>query len=35
MSKAGELLEFKPEFGLHDGIRNYIKWVKETHPDFE
>jgi UDP-glucose 4-epimerase len=35
ISKARKVLGFKPEFDLRDGIRNYIKWVKETHKDHE
>ena len=34
MSKARKLLGFKPEFGLYDGIRNYIKWIRETYTDY-
>jgi UDP-glucose 4-epimerase len=33
MSKARKLLGFKPEFDLRDGIRNYIKWVRQTYTD--
>jgi UDP-glucose 4-epimerase len=33
MSKARNVLGFEPKFELRDGIRNYIKWVKETHKD--
>ena len=33
MSKARKVLGFKPKFDLRDGIRNYIKWVKETYKE--
>ena len=33
MSKARTVLGFKPKFDLRDGIRKYIKWVRETHKD--
>lgn len=34
MTKARRLLGFEPEYNLHDGIRNYIKWVSETYTDY-
>lgn len=35
MSKARKLLGFTPKYDLHNGIRNYITWVKETYPDHD
>lgn len=33
MTKARKVLGFEPQYNLDDGIKNYIKWVKETYSD--
>lgn len=35
ISKAQQFLNFKPQIGIEDGIRNYIDWVKEQNWDLE
>ena len=33
MSKARKILGFNPKYNIDDGIRNYIKWVRDTYSD--
>ncbi len=35
MSKARRVLGFTPAYTLHDGLANYIDWVKRTYPQPE